>query len=86
MSFSPLYPKGTVIVAMAYDKDKIKISARLVGRKGRNVREILAKALVPLSGEVGGHPNAAGGLITRDQENLFIEEIKKVLEIDVIKV
>ncbi len=86
MSFSPLYPKGTVIVAMAYDKDKIKISARLVGRQGRNVREILAKALIPLAGEVGGHSNAAGGLISKDQESLFIEEIKKVLEIDVIKV
>lgn len=86
MSFSPLYPQGTVIVAMAYDKDKIKISARLVGRKGRNVREILAKALVPLSGEVGGHPNAAGGLILKEQESVFLEEIQKVLEIDVIKV
>lgn len=86
MSFSPLYPEGTIIIAMAYDKDKIKISARLAGRKGRNVREILTKALIPLSGEVGGHPNAAGGLITRDKEAEFLTEIKRVLEIDIIKV
>lgn len=86
MSFSPLYPEGTIIIAMAYDQDKIKISARLAGRKGRNVREILAKALIPLSGEVGGHPNAAGGLITREQEGQFLEEIQRVLEVDIIKV
>ncbi len=86
MSFSPLYPQGTIIIAMAYDQDKIKISARLAGRKGRNVREILTKALIPLSGEVGGHPNAAGGLIAREQEAEFLEEIKKVLEVDIIKV
>lgn len=86
MSFSPLYPQGTIIIAMAYDQDKIKISARVAGRKGRNVREVLTKALIPLSGEVGGHPNAAGGLITRNQEAQFLEEIKKVLEVDIIKV
>lgn len=86
MSFSPLYPQGTIIIAMAYDQDKIKISARVAGRKGRNVREVLTKALIPLAGEVGGHPNAAGGLITRNQEAQFLEEIKKVLEVDIIKV
>ena len=86
MSFSPLYPEGTIIIAMAYDQDKIKISARLAGRKGRNVREILTRAVVPLSGEVGGHPNAAGGLIAREKEAEFITEIKKVLEVDIIKV
>ncbi len=86
MSFSPLYPEGTVIIAMAYDQDKIKISARLAGRKGRNVREILTKVVIPLKGEVGGHPNAAGGLISRDKESEFIDELKKVLEIELIKV
>ncbi len=86
VSFSPLYPVGTIIIAMAYDQDKIKISARLAGRKGRNVREILTKVVVPLAGEVGGHPNAAGGLIAKDKEAIFIEEIKKVLDIELIKV
>jgi len=86
MSFSPLYPEGTVIIAMAYDQDKIKISARLAGRKGRNVREILTKVVMPLKGEVGGHPNAAGGLIPREKEGEFIEELKRVLEIELIKI
>lgn len=86
MSFSPLYPEGTVIIAMAYDQDKIKVSARLAGRKGRNVREILTKVVVPLQGEVGGHPNAAGALISRQQESEFIQSLKNALDIDLIKV
>jgi RecJ-like exonuclease len=86
MSFSPLYPEGTVIIAMAYDQDKIKVSARLAGRKGRNVREILTKAVIPFQGEVGGHPNAAGALISRQQESEFIKSLQEVLEIDLIKV
>ena len=86
MSFSPLYPEGTIIIAMAYDEDKIKVSARLAGRKGRNVREILARAVIPISGEVGGHPNAAGALIAREKEAQFIEELVKQLNIEVVKI
>ena len=85
VSFSPLYPEGTVIIAMAYDQDKIKISARLVGRKGLNVREMLTKVVVPLAGEVGGHPNAAGGIIAKEKEVEFIEELRKVLDVELIK-
>src|SRR3989344_386411 len=46
ISFSPLYPEGTAIITMAYleEKNKIKVSARLAGRNGRNVRETLHKA------------------------------------------
>lgn len=86
ISFSSAYPQGTIIIAMAYDGDKIKVSARLAGRKGRNVRDILTKVVLPLSGEVGGHPNAAGALLSREKEQTFIEEMKKALELDVIKV
>jgi len=93
MSFSPLYEEGTVIITMAEDNNgkvnnngKVKVSARLAGRKGRNVREILHKAVIPLSGEVGGHPNAAGCLIQKDQEQEFINNLKQTLEIEVVKV
>lgn len=86
MSFSPLYPEGTIIVAMAYNQDKIKVSARIAGRKGRNVREVLSKAVIPLSGEVGGHPNAAGCLISKEQETEFITNLKQILDIDFVKV
>ena len=86
ISYSPAYSEGTIIIALAYNKDKIKVSARITGRKGRNVREILAQAIIPLGGEVGGHPAAAGCLIPREKEKAFIQELRKVLDIDVVTV
>ncbi len=86
ISHSPTYEKGTVIVALAYNEDKIKVSARIAGRSGRNVREVLSKVVIPLGGEVGGHPEAAGCLISREKEALFISELRKTLEIEVKKV
>lgn len=86
LSKSPIYNEGTIIVALAYNKDKIKVSARIAGKEGRNVRDVLNQVVIQLGGEVGGHPNAAGCLIAKEQENKFIEELKKVLEIELIKV
>lgn len=86
ISHSPVYQEGTIIVALAYNEDKIKVSARMVGREGKNVRDVLNQVVVPLGGEVGGHPNAAGCLISKEKEQVFIEELKKVLELDLLKV
>jgi RecJ-like exonuclease len=86
ISRSPAYSEGTIIVALAYNEDKIKVSARMVGREGRNIREVLNQVVVPLGGEVGGHPNAAGCLIAKDKETQFIQELQKVLELELIKV
>lgn len=86
LSHSPIYPEGLVIIALAYDKEKIKVSARLAGRTGRNVREVLHRVVVPLGGEVGGHPNAAGCLIPRSREKEFISELRRVLDLEVVKV
>lgn len=86
LSHSTTYEEGTIIVALAYNQDKIKVSARIAGREGRNVREVLNKVVVPLGGEVGGHPKAAGCLISKDQEETFLEELKKTLEVDHIKI
>ncbi len=86
ISHSPVYSKGTIIVALAYNENKIKVSARIAGREGRNVREVLNQVVVPLGGEVGGHPNAAGCLISKDNEGKFIQELQKVLELEIIKV
>ncbi|MDO8508960.1 MAG: DHH family phosphoesterase [Nanoarchaeota archaeon] len=86
ISRSPLYSEGTIIVALAYNEDKIKVSARITGKDGRNVREVLDKVVVPLGGEVGGHPNAAGCLISKDKEVQFIQELQKVLDIELVKV
>ena len=86
LSHSPSYPEGSVIVAFVYNEDKIKVSARIVGREGRNVREVLAKAVVGFGGEVGGHPQAAGCLISRDKEREFVDEIIKVLDVELVKI
>lgn len=86
ISNSPAYTEGTIIVALAYNEDKIKVSARIAGRNGRNVRDVLHRVVVPLGGEVGGHPAAAGCSISREKEAAFITELQKVLEVEVVKV
>jgi len=85
ISHSPIYSEGTIIVALAYNEDKIKVSARITGKEGRNVREVLNKVVVPIGGEVGGHPNAAGCLISKEHEDIFMEGLKKALEAELIR-
>jgi len=86
LSNSKIYETGTVITTMAYYDDKIKISARISGRQGRNVREILAKVISETDGEVGGHKFAAGCMINQNKEKQFIDLLKKNLEIEIVKV
>jgi RecJ-like exonuclease len=86
ISHSPVYSEGTIIVALAYNEDKIKVSARIAGREGRNIREVLNKVVIPLGGEVGGHPKAAGCLISKAKESEFIRELQKVLDLELVKV
>lgn len=86
LSNSLLYEEGTVLIGLAYYENKIKVSARNAGRSGRNVREILSNAIENLGGEVGGHEFAAGCTIKQDQEELFIKNLKKQLEIDLVKI
>jgi RecJ-like exonuclease len=86
ISNSPTYKKGTAIIALAYNENKIKVSARIAGKEGRNIREVLHKVVVPLGGDVGGHPLAAGCMISKDHEETFLEELKKNLETDTIKI
>jgi RecJ-like exonuclease len=93
LSSSPTYTEGTILIGMAYNEDKIKVSARIVGREGRNLKEILEKTLITFKGkhpksiaEVGGHHFAAGCLIDKDKETTFIETLKKELEVEIIKV
>ena len=90
---SQTYEDGTVIIAMAYIQDskpdKIKISARIVGKNEkneRNVREILESVVESIGGECGGHSASAGCLISKESEKEFLELIKKRLEIEQIKI
>ncbi len=86
LSSSPIYEEGTVIVAMAYNKEKIKVSARISGRKGRNLRELLASVIKEVGGECGGHHLAAGCLIPKEKEQDFMERLQKKLEVEMVKV
>ncbi len=86
LSKSSLYEEGTVIITMASYEDKIKISARNVGRNGRNVRGILANIINMTGGEVGGHEFAAGANINKEKEQEFLKLLQKNLEFEVVKI
>lgn len=86
LSNSSLYEEGTMITTMAYYGDKIKVSSRNAGRKGRNVREILDSVIKETGGEVGGHEFAAGCMISRDKEKDFIDALRKSCEIELVKI
>lgn len=86
LSKSSLYEEGTIITTMAYYEDKIKVSVRIAGRNGRNVREILDLVIKETGGETGGHEFAAGCVIVREKEKRFIDLLKKNLEIELVKI
>jgi len=91
LSSSINYEEGTILIGMAYNENKIKVSARIVGREGRNLKEVLEKTVVSFNSEtskaeVGGHQMAAGCLIEKEQEKEFIENLKRNLEIEILKV
>lgn len=89
LSFSPIYKEGTIIITMAYNNDKIKISARIAGRINNsiNLKKLMDSTTSLLGGEEsGGHSHAAGCTIKIENEDKFIELIKRHLEFEVIKV
>jgi len=86
LASSSIYEESTIIITMAHYDNKIKISARSVGSKGRNLREILSHVIEETGGEVGGHEFAAGAIIHKDKEQEFIDILKKSLEIEMVKV
>jgi single-stranded-DNA-specific exonuclease len=87
MQYSIKNQEGKIMIGMAYQKDRIKISAR-VGRKNQeqNARDILNKIIQDIGGEIGGHKNAAGCTIEKEKEEIFIEKLKKYFEIETVKV
>jgi single-stranded-DNA-specific exonuclease len=86
ISNSQIYEEGTIIATLAYYEDKIKVSARTVGKVGRNLRELLGAITNLTGGEIGGHEHAAGCIISRKKEAEFIDLLKKNLEIEMIKI
>jgi single-stranded-DNA-specific exonuclease len=93
LSSSPNYEEGTVLIGMAYNKDKIKVSARIAGREGRNLKQLMEQTITEFKvdnpnslAEVGGHEKAAGCLIEATNEGVFLETLKKNLEVEVVRV
>jgi single-stranded-DNA-specific exonuclease len=86
ISSSNVYDKGTILIGMAYNEDKIKVSARIAGECNKNLKEVLEKTVISIEAEVGGHQKAAGCLINKQDESKFLEELKKNLEIEIIKI
>ena len=92
LSMSALYKEGTIIITMAYNQDKIKVSSRISGRgkikeaDTRNLKEIMDEVTDLIGGESGGHKFAAGCVIGKDKEEAFIELIKKKLDLEEVKI
>lgn len=91
LSMSALYKEGTVIITMAYNQDKIKVSTRISGRERtledpRNLKQIMDEITELIGGESGGHKMAAGCVINKDKEEAFIDLIKKKLDFEIIKI
>lgn len=86
ISNSHFYAEGTAIIAMAYNGDRIKVSARNVGKVGRNMREMLQMIVKETGGEVGGHEFAAGCNIMKKDETLFLKLLESQFDMEVIKV
>lgn len=86
LSNSQVYDEGTVIIGIAYVGDKLKVSARIAGRNGRNLRELMASVINEVGGEAGGHHLAAGCLISKEKEKEFLKVLQQKLEVSTIKV
>jgi nanoRNase/pAp phosphatase (c-di-AMP/oligoRNAs hydrolase) len=87
---SAMYKEGTIVITMAYNQDKIKVSSRMCGREKkendpRNLRDLMNEITELIGGESGGHKFAAGCVISKEKEEAFIELVKKKLEIEIIK-
>ena len=79
LSSSPSYEEGTILIGMAYNKNKIKVSARIAGKTGRNLKQLMEQTIVEFKidnpnsiAEVGGHEKAAGCLIEVEKEKVFL--------------
>lgn len=89
LSYSGIYEAGTILLGMAYQDNKVKVSARMAGReenKNINLQKLITTILKKVGGEGGGHPEAAGCLIPLEKENEFIETAKNEIESESMKI
>lgn len=79
ISRSNIYKDKTILIGMAYTLDNnIKISMRTCNHNDNDLTEILKK-IVNDYGETGGHKQAAGALISIENELNFINNAKEIL-------
>ncbi len=86
IAHSGMFQAGTPIIALAYDNDKIKVSARIAGSddsKGLNLRVLMDKLSKKVPIETGGHEKAAGGLLSIHHEQDFLQELHTLLSMEV---
>jgi hypothetical protein len=88
IAYSFIYDEGTILVGMAYQGNKIKVSARIAGRKDGsiNLQKLLDTVIKLIGGESGGHAKAAGCVIPLEKEEIFIKALKKEIEGEQIKI
>ena len=90
LSFSSTYKEGTIIVGMAYNDTHIKVSTRMAGRNPdspRNLKQLMDSVTNTLGrGDSGGHKHAAGCTVQFEDEDKFIDLIKRKLEFELVKV
>lgn len=75
-----------ILIGLAYYDNKIKVSARKTSSQGRNLRELLCQVMQEIPGEIGGHEQAAGCNFSMEHEDQFLDNLRKNLELEVIKV
>lgn len=85
ISNSSFYAEETIFIGMAYQNDRIKISLR-TKKANINMKGLAEKICKITGGNYGGHEKAAGALIKKENENIFIELIKREIEMNAISV
>jgi len=80
--------EGTLILSMAQMiNGKTKVSIRISGngKQDINLKKVIDKIVEPVEGQAGGHHHAAGALIDTEKEAEFIENAKRVLEMQAME-
>ncbi len=81
LSKSNVYSEGTIIMSMCHNiEDDVKVSLRLCGRDGADLREIIKRICEECNGSYGGHRLAAGAIIPSEKEEEFLKTSIKVLD------
>ncbi|MBW3011801.1 DHH family phosphoesterase [Candidatus Woesearchaeota archaeon] len=72
--------KIIMIIGKSHDDDMTKVSLRANNRKDVDLKKVLELMIMPVKGHCGGHKYAAGGRFSKELEEEFIENAKRVLD------